>query len=81
VNNISIEGQKERKRSIAPKTEYYNPVGHRLWKDADESPLMQIFKLLGYADVEYAYDDNGNMISRTTRITHKQGLEKLGIKN
>jgi YD repeat-containing protein len=33
-------------------------------------------ELLGYADVKYEYDENGNMISRTTRIWYKQRFEE-----
>ena len=56
----------------------YDDVGNRL-TSADVSGNWSYNlnnELLGYADVEYEYDENGNMISRTTRIWYKQGFEE-----
>jgi YD repeat-containing protein len=61
---------------LADESYTYDDVGNRL-TSADVSGTWNYNlnnELLGYADVAYDYDENGNLISRTTRIWYKQGL-------
>ena len=56
----------------------YDDVGNRL-TSADVSGSWNYNlnnELLGFADVEYDYDENENLISRTTRIWYKQELKR-----